>query len=69
MPSSIPAIRKSTLKKLAQDPVATAEAIQLVYVSSKDEGIERVAAGKGFKYTYRNKTVKDKTTLQRIVHW
>ena len=66
MPSSIPALRKSTLKKLAQDPVATAKAIQLVYVSSKDEGIERVVAGKGFKYIYRNKPVKDKTTLQRI---
>jgi DNA topoisomerase-1 len=66
MPASIPALRKSTLKKLAQDPAATAKAIQLVYVSCKDEGIERVVAGKGFKYIYRTKTVKDKLTLQRI---
>lgn len=66
MPETIPALRKSTLKKLAQDPVATAKAIQLVYVSCKDEGIGRVAAGKGFKYIYRNKTVKDKSTLERI---
>ena len=78
MTSSIPALRKSTESftslrmtkakslKLAKDPVATAKAIQLVYVSCKDEGIERVAAGKGFKYIYRNKTVKDKSTLQRI---
>src|SRR4030095_11662722 len=66
MASSIPALKKSTLKKLSQDPVATAEAIQLVYVSSKDEGIERVGAGKGFKYLFRNKIIKDKSTLKRI---
>ena len=74
MPETIPALRKNRSfaslrmkKKLStKDPVATAKAIQLVYVSCKDEGIERVAAGKGFKYLYRNKTVKDKTTLQRI---
>jgi DNA topoisomerase I len=66
MSKKTPAFRKSTLKKLSQDPVATAKAIQLVYVSCKDEGIERVAAGKGFKYLFRNKTIKDKTTVQRI---
>ena len=66
MAESIPALKKSTLKKLAQDPVATAKAVQLVYVNSKDEGIERMAAGKGFKYVYRNQTIKDKATLQRI---
>src|SRR6187551_2736837 len=66
MSSSIPALKKSTLKKLAQDPVATAKAVQLVYVNSKDEGIERAGAGKGFKYLFRNKIVKDKATLKRI---
>ena len=66
MSSSIPALKKSTLKKLAQDPVATAEAIHLVYVNSKDEGIERAGAGKGFKYLFRNKIIKDKATLKRI---
>lgn len=66
MPDSIPVLRKSTLKKLAQDPVATAKAVQLVYVSSKDEGIQRIKAGKGFKYVFQSKTVKDKNTLQRI---
>src|SRR6185503_20550043 len=66
MPDSIPALRKSTLKKLGQDPVATAKAVQLVYVSSKDEGIQRIKAGKGFKYVFQDKTVKDKNTLHRI---
>ena len=56
MTESIPALKKSLLKKLSQDdPMATAKAVQLVYVSSKDEGIERIKAGKGFKYIYRNK--------------
>ena len=79
MTSSIPVLKKSTLKtfaplrmtkakqlKLAKDPVATAKAMQLVYVSSKDEGIERTGAGKGFKYKFRNKIIKDKSTLKRI---
>ena len=66
MSSSIPALKKSTLKKLAQDPVATAEAINLVYVNSKDDGIARAGAGKGFKYLFRNKIIKDKSTLKRI---
>ena len=66
MTQTVPALKKSTLKKLGQDPVATAKAVQLIYVSSKDEGIERVKAGKGFKYVFRNKTIKDKTTLYRI---
>src|SRR4026207_2192427 len=74
MPETIPAIRsfeqlrmtKAKTLKLTKDPVATAKAIQLVYVSCKDEGIERVAAGKGFKYLFRNKTIKDKITMQRI---
>ena len=57
---------KAKTLKLRKDPVATAKAIQLVYVSCKDEGIERVSAGKDFKYTFRNKTVKDKSTLKRI---
>src|SRR6188768_2785803 len=79
MTSSIPVLKKGTLKSfiaprmtkakklsLAKDPVATAKAMQLVYVNSKDEGIERTGAGKGFKYLLHNKTVKDKSTLKRI---
>jgi DNA topoisomerase-1 len=66
MTSAIPVLKKSTLKKLSQDPVATAKAIQLVYVNSKDEGIERAGTGKGFKYFFRDKIVKDKSTLKRI---
>lgn len=66
MLDSVPALKKTTLKKIAQDPEATAKAIQLVYVSCKVEGIQRIKAGKGFKYVFRNKIIKDKSTLQRI---
>src|SRR4026209_218887 len=66
MNDAIPVLKKSILKKLAQDPVATAKAVQLVYVNSKDEGIVRVAAGKGFRYIFKDKTIKDKDILARI---
>ena len=57
---------KAKKLKLAKDPVATAKAVQLVYVNCKDEGIKRTSAGKGFKYVFQNKTIKDKSTLERI---
>ena len=66
MTQSVATLKKSVLKKLAQDPVASARAVQLIYVSSGDEGIQRVPTGKSFRYIYRDKTIKDKTTLQRI---
>lgn len=59
-------ITKKRLKKLSLNPVATAKAAQLLYVSHTDEGIRRVKAGKGFAYKYRNKIIKDKEELQRI---
>lgn len=63
--SPMPIARKS-LKNLGLDPVATAKAAQLVYVSHSDEGIRRIKAGKGFAYKFRNKTIKNKEDLQRI---
>jgi len=68
MPPSrvLPELKKNTLIKLGQDPVATAKAAQLVYVNCNDAGITRVAAGKGFKYIYNNKIVRDKKILERI---
>lgn len=59
-------IKKSRLKKLSRDPVATAKAMQLVYVNAADEGITRIKAGKSFTYKYQGKTLKSKTDLQRI---
>ncbi len=63
---NLSSIRKSQLKELGPDPVATAKAARLVYINGSEEGINRLKAGKGFTYKYRNKTVKDSTHLKRI---
>lgn len=59
-------MKRSRLKTLSLDPVATAEAVNLVYVNSNDEGILRIKSGKGFTYKQKDKVVKDKTQLHRI---
>jgi len=64
--SSTVSITRRSLKKLNLDPVATAKAAQLVYVSHTEEGIRRIKAGKGFIYKFRNKTIKSREELQRI---
>lgn len=68
MKETLPAspINKNRLKKIGNDPVATAKAVKLVYVNSNSEGITRIKNGKGFIYQYRNKQIKDKSQLQRI---
>lgn len=66
MPESLSAIKKDRLKKISLDPVATAKAAQLKYVSHSDEGIRRIKTGKTFTYKLRNKTIKNKEELQRI---
>jgi len=59
-------IKKNRLKKIVLDPVATAKAAQLLYVSPADEGIRRIKAGNRFIYKFGNKTVKGKEELGRI---
>jgi DNA topoisomerase-1 len=68
MANSVPQlkIKSRQLKQLVMDPQATAKAVSLVYVNCSDEGIQRIKSGKGFRYIFRNKTVKDKSELQRI---
>ncbi|MBK5272743.1 MAG: DNA topoisomerase IB, partial [Bacteroidia bacterium] len=69
MPEILPPIvmKRSRLKKLANDPVATAKAVRLVYVNSNDDGISRIKAGEKFVYKYEDKVVKNKTDLRRIL--
>lgn len=59
-------VKKQLLKKIVQDPVASAKAAQLRYVNSNDEGIRRLRSGKGFRYQFRDKPLRDKEQLQRI---
>jgi len=60
------AIKKSHLKKLGSDPVATAKAVQLVYINSTADGIKREKRGKSFVYKVGNRVLKNKAELKRI---
>lgn len=59
-------IPKKKLQEIITDPEATARAVKLIYVSDSQEGIRRLRNGKGFKYVYQNKPVKNKEDLERI---
>lgn len=59
-------IDSSKIEQIIDDPEATAKAVKLVYVNSSDDGIERVRAGKGFSYKFKNKKLNDKKHLERI---
>ena len=57
-----------TKKRLTQlsDPYKITKAANLVYVSDNTPGITRIKCRGGFTYRYRNKTITDAITLQRI---
>ena len=59
-------ISKRKLKGLLQDAEKSATVIDLVYVSDKDPGVERVKRGKGFTYVKNGKQVTDEKELERI---
>jgi DNA topoisomerase-1 len=59
-------ISKRKLKGLLQDAERSATAIDLVYVSDKDPGIERVKRGKGFSYIKNGKQITEEKELLRI---
>jgi DNA topoisomerase-1 len=59
-------IPKKKLQEIITDPEATARAVKLIYVSDSQEGIRRLRNGKGFKYIYQHKAVKNKEDLERI---
>jgi DNA topoisomerase-1 len=59
-------VPKRKLKGLLHNTAKSAEVINLVYVSDKDPGIERVKRGRSFVYIKDGKKIKDKTELSRI---
>ncbi|MCW3106209.1 MAG: Eukaryotic topoisomerase catalytic core [Segetibacter sp.] len=61
-------IPKRRIKSIIKDPVKTAEAVNLVYMSDNTPGITRVKAGNTFEYYYEGKKVTDEETLLRIKH-
>jgi len=54
------------IKNIINDPVKTAEAINLVYVSDTQPGILRVKHGNNFQYIRGSSPCKDKDELSRI---
>ena len=60
------AISEKKLQNIIGDPEATAKAVKLVYVNDSQEGIRRIRTGKGFKYQFRKKALKNKADLDRI---
>ncbi len=59
-------IRRKALKSLVNDNVKSAEAINLIYVNDKQQGISRVRGGDTFIYKTGKKRVSDAKSLQRI---
>lgn len=59
-------VPKRKLKGLLQDTGKSAEVINLIYVSDKEPGIERVKRGRNFIYIKNGKKVTDKNEILRI---
>lgn len=59
-------VSKRKLKGLLQNAEKSAEVINLIYVSDKEAGIERVRQGKSFIYLKNGKKITDKKELSRI---
>ena len=61
-------VTKRKIKSIGSDPEKTAKAINLVYVSDTDPGIERVKNGDKFDYIFKGEKIKDDEELLRIKH-
>jgi DNA topoisomerase-1 len=59
-------LTRRKIKTIVQDPVKSAKAVNLVYVSDKQLGIKRVKANDTFIYKLEKRTIKDEVTLARI---
>ncbi len=59
-------LKPAKLQAIQHDPVKTAKAISLKYVSDKQEGIRRYKRGKNFTYAYREEKLTDTAELARI---
>jgi DNA topoisomerase I len=57
---------KSKIRKIINDPVKTAEAINLVYVTDEKPGIERKKKGDEFRFYYQGEEIKDEEVIKRI---
>jgi DNA topoisomerase-1 len=60
------ALSHKELLQADRDPVQSATAAHLIYVSDNRPGITRLKKGRGFTYLLAGKTVKDPMVIQRI---
>lgn len=59
-------ISRRRIKSLFKDPIKSAEAVNLRYVSDHEPGIERVQAGDRWEYYYKGKKITDTEELIRF---
>lgn len=59
-------LSKRKIKTIINDPVKTAEAVNLIYVSDTSPGIIRKKKGSNFYYLMGGEKIKDKNELARI---
>jgi DNA topoisomerase-1 len=64
----LPKLSKRKLRSIVKDEEKTAMAANLIYVSDKDEGIERRKKGEKFTYYFKGEIIKDDEELLRIKH-
>jgi DNA topoisomerase-1 len=66
--SAIPVleIQKSSLRKVADDPVESAKLFKLVYIADVVSGITRKRSGNNFRYFLNEKEIEDKENLARL---
>src|SRR5665213_2699815 len=66
--SELPKIPRRKLRSILNDEEKTALAVDLLYVTDNDSGIERRKKGGKFIYLFNNKEIKDDEELLRIKH-
>lgn len=59
-------ISRKKISSIVNDPVKTAAAVNLKYVSDAEPGIERIKRGKSFKYEFQKDIIADQDNLHRI---
>ena len=57
----------SEFLQIERDPEKAAAAIDLLYVSDRQPGIARIKKGKGFSYRFKDRVLKDREQLARIL--
>src|SRR5438105_7392123 len=61
-------VSKRKIKSIGTDPVKTAKAIDLVYVTDTEPGITRVKKDDKYEYYFEGKKIEDDEELLRFKH-